>query len=64
MTLTPAPASGSTFAGWSGDLDCGDGEVTMDAAKSCTASFDLLSPPFFEDGFETGDTSGWSNTVQ
>ena len=43
VTLTAAPASGSTFAGWSGD--CGGTSqtvsVTMDAARSCTATFDV-----------------------
>ena len=44
VTLVPAPASGSTFAGWSGDADCTDGNVTMNAARSCTATFDLIPP--------------------
>ncbi|SVD89616.1 uncharacterized protein METZ01_LOCUS442470, partial [marine metagenome] len=43
VTLTAAPASGSTFAGWSGD--CGGNSqttsVTMDAARSCTATFNV-----------------------
>ncbi|MEE2965108.1 MAG: InlB B-repeat-containing protein, partial [Acidobacteriota bacterium] len=43
MTLTAAPASGSTFAGWSGD--CGGNSqtasVTMAAGRSCTATFDV-----------------------
>jgi hypothetical protein len=38
VTLTPAPASGSTFAGWSG-TGCGSGTVTMTANMTCTASF-------------------------
>lgn len=41
VTLTPSPTAGSTFAGWSGDLDCSDGSVTMNANKSCTATFTL-----------------------
>ena len=43
VTLTAAAASGSTFAGWSGDCS-GNGRtasVTMDAARSCTATFDV-----------------------
>ncbi|MFN3481314.1 MAG: InlB B-repeat-containing protein, partial [Thermodesulfovibrionales bacterium] len=41
VTLTAQADSGSTFAGWSGDADCSDGVVTMDADKSCTATFTL-----------------------
>ena len=40
VTLTAAPASGSTFAGWTG-TGCTTGTVTMDTAKSCTATFNL-----------------------
>jgi hypothetical protein len=39
VTLTASPDAGSNFAGWSGDLDCSDGAVTMNAATSCTANF-------------------------
>ncbi|MFN3480893.1 MAG: DUF1566 domain-containing protein, partial [Thermodesulfovibrionales bacterium] len=44
VTLTATPDSGSTFAGWSGDCtDIGNNQaqVTMDANKSCTATFNL-----------------------
>ena len=43
VTLTAVPDYGSVFAGWSGDPDCSDGQVTMDNAKTCVATFDLAS---------------------
>jgi len=44
VTLTAAPDTGSIFTGWSGDTDCVDGTVTMDAGKNCIAGFDLNQP--------------------
>jgi List-Bact-rpt repeat protein len=41
VSLTPVPAQGSVFAGWSGNSDCLDGIVTMNASKSCSAAFKL-----------------------
>jgi hypothetical protein len=41
VTLTAIPAAGSIFAGWSGDADCMDGNVTMSTGRSCVARFDL-----------------------
>jgi len=40
VTLTATPDGDSTFARWGGDADCEDGEVTMDADRSCIATFD------------------------
>jgi protocatechuate 3,4-dioxygenase beta subunit len=39
--LTATPAAGSIFAGWSGDADCLDGNVTMMGALNCLARFDI-----------------------
>ena len=39
VTLRAIPAAGSTFAGWSGDTS--DGQVKMNADKTCTATFNL-----------------------
>jgi hypothetical protein len=45
VTLTPTPAAGSTFAGWSGDCTgTGACTVTMSQARSVTATFNVVVP--------------------
>jgi uncharacterized repeat protein (TIGR01451 family) len=39
VALQPQVDADSFFAGWTGDADCADGQVTMTAAKTCTARF-------------------------
>jgi hypothetical protein len=41
VTLQAKANPGSTFDAWSGDADCADGQVTMNQAKSCIATFTL-----------------------
>jgi hypothetical protein len=39
VTLDSIPDNNSKFAGWSGDADCVDGQVTMSTDVLCTANF-------------------------
>lgn len=48
VTLTPTPASGSVFAGWGGACSgTGSCTLTMDAAKSVSATFNTAPPNTF-----------------
>ena len=59
VTLTAMPNPGSVFSGWSGEMDCSDGQVTLDAAKNCTANF-ILGGSLLIDDFADGNFSGWN----
>jgi len=39
VQLTPVPDPNSVFFQWTGDADCADGQLTMDANKTCIATF-------------------------
>ncbi len=41
VSLTVAPDINSDFAGWSGDADCTDGQVAMNADRICLAMCNL-----------------------
>ena len=61
VTLTAVAATGSDFSGWSGEGCSGTGtcQVTMDAARSVTATFDLEpTPTFLLTVTQAGDGSG------
>ncbi|MDP2755168.1 MAG: PKD domain-containing protein [Nitrospirota bacterium] len=60
VTLTPTPATGSTFAGWSGACSgTGTCTVTMDGNKNVTAIFNTTTPtiPSTPTGTSPGTTS-------
>ena len=59
VSLTAAPDSGSTFAGWSGACSgTGACSVTMDAAKSVSANFTANPGPFTLTVAKTGTGTG------
>ena len=46
VTLTATTASGSFFAGWSGNnADCADGNIMLSTNMTCVATFNSNSPP-------------------
>ena len=63
LTATPTPAHAATFDGWSGDPDCADGSVTMDADTTCSANFvsfelTVVRVPLGADGTVVSDQPG------
>jgi hypothetical protein len=55
VTLSQTAAAGSTFAGWSGACTgTGSCQVTMSAAKSVTATFNLIPPSSYTLSVTTG----------
>ncbi len=55
VALTAVAASGSKFTGWTGDVDCADGSVTMPVALMCNAVFTRL-PTFTDEPLQPGVT--------
>jgi hypothetical protein len=45
VALDAEPATDSHFAGWSGDLDCSDGSLTLSQDRQCLARFELGPSP-------------------
>jgi len=59
VTLTAVPASGSEFAGWSGDCSgAGQCSLTMDADHPVTATFEPASPTEILSVDRVGDGTG------
>lgn len=58
VTLSAEASSDSTFVGWSGGPDCGNGVINMTVDQSCTATFDLIPQYYTLDVSKDGTGSG------
>jgi len=58
VTLTATASTDSYFAGWSGDADCSDGQVTMNVSKTCIATFNIRIYTLMLTKTETGGSDG------
>lgn len=58
VTLTATPSDGATFAGWSGDCTGATCVVTMDGAKSVTATFE--APDTGHEKLISGTVEDWT----
>ena len=56
VPISAIPNSGYIFDSWTGDADCADGSVTMNAAKTCTANFVTAPPGVTLDGAVSSST--------
>ena len=56
ISLTAIADSGSTFSGWSGDADCGDASVALNADVRCVSTLTSNTPP--PSAVSTGASSG------
>ncbi|GEM_PF-4058246 len=54
LTLLATEGNFSSFAGWGGDEDCQDGQLTMDKDKYCVAVFDISEKLLCEVGTGIG----------
>ena len=58
VTLAATADPGWVFVGWSGDVDCADGLVTLTDPKTCVATFALTAPLFAKQAPLNGGTTG------
>jgi hypothetical protein len=58
VNLLATPDAGSQFDGWSGNADCTDGQVTLNADVACTATFSLAPTGLQVSGTVEYDTGG------